>query len=152
MKTIFLDFDGVLNTFEHTELMGRDVLSHRMIDNLNDIIRATNAVIVVSSDWRDGRSVEDLQAILKRHGCIGTVIGTTVSTLDLVGLDDDHVLHNLWKSSRELQILDWLNDHTVDKFAVIDDLDLSIVNFVKVDSQIGLTDSDAQKAIDILKD
>jgi len=152
-KVIVLDFDGVLNTHTHCELIGFNTLSHRMIDNLNDILAATNAAIVVSSNWRDGRSVDDLQQILKKHGCIGTVIGKTVSVDDCVGLDDDHPLRILLDDSRSNQIKAWLSHNkNVTRFVVIDDIDLNgfINNFVQIDPMVGLCDKDVDKAIKIL--
>lgn len=153
LPVIFLDFDGVINTAAHCDLMGRDSLSYKMIDNLNLIINATKADIVVSSDWRDGMSVDELNNHLKKFGCHGKVIDKTVSISDLTGLDKDHPLMQLWMSTRPKQIKAWLKDHPTDKYVVLDDMNLSgyIPNFIHIDGKVGLTDYDASLAISYLK-
>lgn len=90
MKVIFLDFDGVLNSenwyrrrfkeIDTEDILGKypfyefDPLS---IVELNRIIEQTEAKVVVSSSWRIGKSVEDLQKMLDVVGFIGKVIDTT---------------------------------------------------------------------------
>jgi hypothetical protein len=90
MKIIFLDFDGVLNSenwyrrrFNEIDrdtaagnypLYEFDPLS---IDQLNRIVKETDAKVVVSSTWRIGKSVEELQKLLIAVGFAGEVIDTT---------------------------------------------------------------------------
>jgi len=92
MKIIFLDIDGVLNhqkwyTFRH-EYMDMKVVSDQYpkyefdpgsVECLNWITDATGAKIVVSSTWRRGRTIEELQELLKSVGVTGEVIGKTPS-------------------------------------------------------------------------
>ena len=150
---VFLDFDGVLNTTSHCDLMGRDSLSHKMIDSLNLIIDSIGAKIVVSSDWRDGMSVAELQSHLNKFGCRGKVIGKTMSISDIIGCNNDHPLARLWMDTRPNQIKAWIKDHYINNYVVIDDMNLSgyIPNFVHVDHKVGLTDFDANLAISYLK-
>lgn len=90
MKIIFLDFDGVLNSenwykrrfneIDTEDILGKypfyefDPLS---IVELNRIIEETEAKVVVSSTWRIGKRVEDLQKMLDVVGFKGEVIDTT---------------------------------------------------------------------------
>jgi len=94
MNIIFLDIDGVLNC----ELFFRDRLAKDekldatprtreqyeaeqicpdRIQLLNGLCERTNAKVVVSSTWRLGRTIPELQAIFDRCGGTFTVIGTT---------------------------------------------------------------------------
>jgi hypothetical protein len=76
-KIIFLDIDGVINTAKyHFQKFDEEAMS-----NLIDILKATNAKIVVSSSWRD----EDLDRMFnnfREHSCfeeiIDNIIGVTV--------------------------------------------------------------------------
>ena len=86
MKVIFLDFDGVLNC--HSYLLSLDKSDpdydpdHRLcadrVELVNRICEATGAKVVVSSQWRAIRSVDELQALLEKRGFQGGVIGKTL--------------------------------------------------------------------------
>ena len=90
MKIIFLDIDGVLNhqnwfSRRHKEVDQNDVVSHypfyefdpESVEQLNRIIDETGAKVVVSSTWRLGRTITQLQEILDRVGFIGEIVGIT---------------------------------------------------------------------------
>ena len=130
MKIIFLDIDGVLNNedtfvrrraeYEANRAAYLEKLKDRkfsddseidrnLIQELNKIIRATGAKIVVSSSWRIGRTVEELRDLLKRNGCIGKVI-------DKTGRNSHGI--------RGLEIQDWIDSHKkyhIDNFIILDD-------------------------------
>lgn len=88
MKIIFLDFDGVLNHQDwykrrmHGET-GPELLhplnefDPETIQILNRIIEETGAKVVVSSTWRVGKMVVDLQKMLDDVGFIGEIIDIT---------------------------------------------------------------------------
>jgi hypothetical protein len=110
LKIIFLDFDGVLNSQLYYTSGRRDArkpgfdsdIDPQAVGYLNEIIKDTGAKVVVSSSWRHGRSVEELQAILDNNGFIGEVIG---KTKDLrCGPDGQYVL-------RGNEIFCWINEH-----------------------------------------
>lgn len=90
MKVIFLDFDGVLNSEKWFRTREKSVeiddiksqypyyqIDPNSISLLNQIIQSTEAKVVVSSTWRLGRTVEELQSILNIHGFIGEIIDKT---------------------------------------------------------------------------
>ena len=101
MKVIFLDFDGVLNSenwyrrrfneIGTSDISGKyplyefDPLS---IKELNRIIEQTGASVVVSSSWRVGNRIEDLQKMLDVVGFKGEIIDTTPSFY-AKGVDSD---------------------------------------------------------------
>lgn len=123
MKVLFLDFDGVLNhsdffqSFldEHDQLIAPipnadERLDGACVAQLNRVVEATGAKIVVSSTWRLFRSVSELQTILNRFGFVGEVIDKT-TTLNQYNYD---------RRSKEIDL--WLLEHPeVEMFAVVDD-------------------------------
>lgn len=157
-KIIFLDFDGVLNNqlwyVANKGSRGRDDLDPQAIKYLNNLISETSAFVVVSSTWRLGRTVEELQEILDRNGFTGTVIG---KTKDLrIGQDGDCVL-------RGNEILCWLKDNPqlygcsywdYKNYVIFDDDSDMLLwqkdNYIQTDAYCGLTPTNCYKAKKIL--
>ena len=159
MKIVFLDIDGVLNneTCDYVDLaVGRFGRKQEYIDfdciaRLNKITDETGAVIVVSSTWRFGLSVDELITLFHALGITGKVIGKT-----------DQKENNY--TFRGNEIFKWINDNIsatghkyrwefTDYVIIDDDSDMLLWqfnNFVHTDGRIGLTDVDAEKAISIL--
>lgn len=160
MKIIFLDIDGVINHFPKLtdpslapHLWDVKVLKERgitldifpeQVAILNKIIEATDARIVISSSWRKGY-LADWEEIVQKYkdaGGVGFILDHTPW-----GNPD-------WKHRGD-EIQAWLDEHKdeVDSFVILDDCaDMGhlVDNFVKTDHTVGLTDDDAQCAIDIL--
>ena len=104
-RVIFLDIDGVLAPIRRWDRYGD--LEPACIAVLNDIVTAGRAEVVVSSTWRHGKSVGELQAMLEAHGFAGRVIGKTPS--DIRG------------ATRGDEIAAWLAENEVGGFVIIDD-------------------------------
>ena len=91
MKILFLDIDGVLNNevilknAPHCE-----VLDATNVQQLNHIIAQTGAKVVVSSAWRQGRTIKQLQEVLEHDGFVGEVIGKTPRLL--AGVRGDEIM------------------------------------------------------------
>ena len=94
MRIVFLDFDGVLNSLNWEKEIGhlnknnmtveeieQACFSPKLVENLNKLTTKFDAKIVVSSSWKDGRSLDELQIMLKKAGVTGDVIDKT-PTLD----------------------------------------------------------------------
>lgn len=79
MKVIFLDIDGVMVTTRHL-VQSKKYFGHEFdpvcVSNLKEALKSTGALIVVTSSWREGRSLNQLQSIFKLNG-IQNVIGMT---------------------------------------------------------------------------
>lgn len=79
MKLIFLDIDGVLVTSRHM-VQSKKYFGHEFdpecVRNLQEVLEITEAKIVVSSSWREGRTLKQLQSIFEING-IKNVIGMT---------------------------------------------------------------------------
>ena len=105
-KIIFLDIDGVLNSqlfYTSGRASERRIKIENDIDPvsvgfLNTLIKDTGAKVVVSSTWRLGRTIQELQSILEHNGFVGEVIGKTDS------LRGEHCL-------RGNEILKWIKDN-----------------------------------------
>ena len=159
-RIIFLDVDGVLNShivaeewhqrtntggyggwFDEKEVATKENVKwgHVNVHNLREIIRATNAEIVISSDWRKNFSIDKFKEMFKLYGWNAPVIDRTPAGY----------------SSRGLEVNTWLKDNPdIDSFVIIDDTDMFLAEqkpkFVNTDPEVGLTWKDANKAIEIL--
>lgn len=156
---IFLDIDGVLN--DHTVPDG--VLCGQIqpckIAILNDILRATDARIVVSSAWRylvhrGEMNLRGLSWLLQSHGLLADkLVGITTKDTEPLSWDGNPAS---WVHTEErgAQISAYLAAHPCSRYCVIDDLDLGISAaghpFVQTDSKVGLTYRDAAKVIELL--
>ena len=72
---VFLDFDGVLAPIRHWDRYGG--LDPGCIRVLNEIVAGAGADVVVSSTWRHGKTIGELQEMLEAEGFIGRVIDKT---------------------------------------------------------------------------
>jgi hypothetical protein len=157
VRVIFLDFDGVLNSHawmradskraerEGTGVMGLDPSA---VSRLNWIVRETGAVVVVSSSWRYGRSVEELKGILERVGFYGVVLDKTADW----SRDESRGIYV--EQERGDEIASWLHGRPeVESFVVLDDdSDMTAVQdrHVKTSFAGGLLDEHVERAIQML--
>ena len=150
---VFLDFDGVVNTIYWSKgpdgVYNQNALKsgHQELNNkqaigwLNELYRQCPYNIVVSSTWRIGMSVEELQLLLLKSGLHPDikVIGKTP------------VLH----TERGEEIQQWIDDHSfTGNFIIVDDdSDMCelLPYLIQCDTYIGFTFYDFQKSIQILK-
>ena len=162
-KVIFLDVDGVLN--KNTD---GSLIEDEFVERLAKIVKAAKADIILSSSWRYSyaKHIENnlysckyselLISMLKKHGL--QIAGTTPLT------------HGSWGvHTRPFEVRTWLsNRDTIRRFVILDD-DFWIWNWLEdfvvcttheeksadpyphgKKYTYGLTDSDAEKAIEIL--
>jgi HAD domain in Swiss Army Knife RNA repair proteins len=102
---IFLDIDGVLAPIRRWDRYGN--LDSACIRVLNEIVVRGGADVVVSSTWRYGKTVAELQEILDAQGFIGRVLDKT--PVGAAGSD------------RGDEIVAWLAGHDVGGYVIIDD-------------------------------
>ena len=151
---IFLDFDGVVETIywgkDEKGVYCYNVHKHRheelnnkqAIGWLNELYRQCPYDIVVSSTWRMGMSVGELQNLIIRSGFDSAirVIGKTP------------VLHQ----ERGLEIQEWIDTTEFKgRFIIIDDdSDMChlLPQLVYCDCQLGFTIYDYQKALRLLEE
>ncbi len=154
MKIIFLDIDGVLNhqEFYESDRWNKEMrdIDPKSVEKLNSLIENTGADIVVSSAWRIGKTVKQLQVELSDLGIKGKIIGRTDSS------DKSYIV-------RGVEIYAWLLTQGREQFklpydfkeyVILDDsndmLLQQINNFVHIDNFVGLTWWGVKKAEKIL--
>jgi len=136
-RVIFLDIDGVLAPIRQWDRYGD--LEPQCVQVLNDIVVGANADVVVSSTWRYGKTVAELQEMLEAAGFGGSVLDKT--PVGEAGAD------------RGDEIAAWLSEHAVGGYVIIDDH----VNVGRLRSRLvltqpahGLQPADAPRAIALL--
>lgn len=156
MKVIFLDIDGVLN---HDNYYGTDefMLHDRFKPNsqicrdtvqlLNHFIEDTKCKVVITSTWRLGRTITELQKLLDNKGFTGIVVGKTENL--------SRMHHTIMCRGKEIQ--KYLNDNPDITQCVIfeDDMDDMIEvlsHTIFVNPTTGLTQESLVKALDVLKE
>ena len=133
-RVIFLDFDGVLAPITRWDRYGD--LDPACIEVLNEIVAHGAADVVVSSTWRYGKTVAELQAMLESQGFKGRVVGKTPTGAP--------------GASRGDEITAWLTGHDVGGYVIIDDhVDVGDLHdcLVLTHPANGLQPADAARAV-----
>ncbi len=158
-KILFLDNDGVIcmgmawgsrkkkwkkyraEVYDSSPLMADAPVQYRF-DNfdkkavkvLNEILEATDAEIVVSSDWKRHATLEELGDYYEMQGIVKRPIALTPNLEDFDDETNRLFLHKKWyERIRVLEIRKFLEDNPTEKWLVIDDMDLGregLENFV----------------------
>ena len=148
---IFLDFDGVLNTEQYQAQLAVErkptkntwgpLFDPQSVENLQRIIDATDAAIVVSSSWRYAHSLASLRMMWKVRALPGEILDTLACGATYI--------------SRGEEIECWLERNERPDYVIIDDLDdfspAQRDYYVETNPIVGLTEADVQKAIEIFK-
>lgn len=152
VNIVFLDFDGVLDTASYDMYLvhnglpecdnkGRPVFDPKCIENLKQIIDATNADIVVTSDWKYIDSYEDLLEMWRHRDMPGFLTDLTPNV----------------SKHRGDEIARWLDECDVDcNYVIIDDLNSENFNkdqlerLITVNPNHGLDKDAVIKAISII--
>lgn len=137
MNIIFLDIDGVLIPFIE------EAYNEKCIERITKILENTDAKIVLSSNHRlHKHHLNMFNLIARENGWDDKVIGITS---DMSRKIPD------CKLRREQEIKEYVKrNNSIEKWIVIDDMALNINNMIKTHPMLGLSDKDAEKAINIL--
>ena len=155
-KFIFLDFDGVMDTFRYSNRLYYEgkpendrfgtVFDPDCIKALEKIIDATGAEIVISSSWKVLMSYGQILEMWKERNLPGFVTDATPTC----------------SSRRGEEIAAWLDIFTKNSggeeydYVILDDLDEDnfnkdqIPHLIRIDDYEGLTDDATLKAIEML--
>ena len=150
MIILVLDIDGVLYTSSYYNHLidkhkkSRDkygfLFDPKCVENLNEIIKITNAKIVISSTWRSA-GIEKLQKLFNERGIKRQIIGCTP-----IGF-----LYN----NRGEEIQAWFEEHGMpEKIAIVDDCGIGGLFpnvYVKTDMTTGLDDIAKEKILEFLQ-
>jgi HAD domain in Swiss Army Knife RNA repair proteins len=134
---IFLDIDGVLAPIRRWDRYGD--LEPACLQVLNEIVARSGADVVVSSTWRHGKTVAELQGLLQEQGFTGRVLDKT--PVGGAGAD------------RGDEIAAWLAKNAVDGYVIIDDhVDMGNLraHLVQTHPAHGLQPADVPRAIAVL--
>jgi hypothetical protein len=155
---IFLDIDGVLNGHNFDDHPGvfSNPIDRECVEALNRLIVAVDPEIVLSSAWRymihgGAMTLVGFEYLLRTHGAMaqGRLVGYTAR--------DEEI------QMRGEQIASWLRQHGPRPYVVLDDggcvpgtdqwsdLGLSVHPVVWTRGNVGLTDFEVAKAIEVLK-
>lgn len=156
IKAIFLDVDGVINN-DDTKVYTKDnwfvFVDDYLVERVKKIIDKTNAVVVLSSDWRKGLiredrkpHLEELEEKLKEFG------------IDIYGYTpflEDYMIDGLpYRAPRGAEIHKYLEQHPeIGEFVILDDrfdMDPYKAHVVLTKYYWGLTEKDVKKAIEVL--
>ncbi len=144
VKVIFLDFDGVLNSWDwwgrqpkHTRDQHRYLLDPAAIGLLNQLVMRTDAHVVISSSWRLNSEMRPASTLCV-CGFTGVILGQTA----------------FLAKARGHEIQRWLDEHAdVETFVILDD-DSDMVHLaerhIKTSQQTGLTQEDVDRAVKML--
>lgn len=158
MKVIFLDIDGVLS-------LSSDINKKTQVGDftvpylwnvvackiLNDILDATGAEIVLSSDWRIHYTLPKMRKIFDANGLYSrSLIGYTIITKEYQYAPSRETMG----IARSHEINKWVNLHGVDNYVAIDDLPLLGLmdgKFIRTLPEDGLTkDGLSERIIELL--
>ena len=115
MKVVFLDIDGVLiNKASLVKMESVYVPDEKCVQRLNDLIKKTDANIVVSSCWRIGRTLAELRELLAGWGVEGIILDKTTDPV------------KSREKERGFEIQRWLEDRKksrgdIESFVILDD-------------------------------
>ena len=155
MKAIFLDIDGVLNceSTHETTRSGVTFVEDRFVKRLKTIVDATDARVVLSSDWRYDRDCvgyngDYLELVEKLFE-----YGIEFYGFTSVCLRNDR---GFPIENRGFEINQYLIEHhEVDKFVILDDrcdMEPHLDRLVMTSYDTGLTEEDVKEAIELLSD
>jgi hypothetical protein len=121
---LFLDIDDVIYLWKqydskikmHPKWGQIKKFDKKSVKVLNEIIKKSNCEIVISSDWKRGYSLKELQGIFEWNKIIKKPIDCTYNRLDM---------------DKNYEIMSYVNNHNLQKWVAIDDLPLWVNNFVQ---------------------
>lgn len=142
MKLLMLDIDWPLIRFTSNS----NNFDKNLLENLKEILDKTWVQIVISSDWRYEKPLLDW--LFKRHN---------LSYIDTTIINEEKVSSLSIKLAelRSSEIKEFLGDYKkrwiyIEKYVVVDDLQLDIEHFYKIDKNVGLNKEITNKIIDYL--
>jgi len=149
MKIIFLDFDGVISTYEK-----KWRIDMKKLELLKEIVDKTDAKIVVTSSWKRGfTEVDDFIKSFYTNPRNKDLNNATIfdwfanSIYDITG-------HNSSWRGDGIQI--WIDKHNeeIESYVILDDdsdfRDNQLFNFVQTDTYEGITSREVKLCIKIL--
>jgi hypothetical protein len=149
IKVIFQDIDGPLIPYDEDSKVDHhlffdqdDKWSKTAIKHLNNIVKKTDAKVVISSSYRDEKTKTQIEDKMKKAGF-------EYEIYDMVDNDKS--------KKRGSDIKDWMKHKNIENFIIVDDNKHDFYdvfddkNIVKTTHKLGITKSVEEEAISKLK-
>ncbi len=125
MKVIFLDIDGVLNTYyTKKEVAGYTFVEDEKVALLQELVKRTGAKVVLSSTWREGWEIQETNEETPSRYAADVMLFNALKekltdySIELLGYTPIF-------GKRGLEIDAWLNTwqgEPVERFVILDDM------------------------------
>ena len=141
IKLIFIDIDGVLNNFHFYKITPHytwDLFDPISVSLLNQIIKAYDVDLILSSDWRKTYGVKETQKVFSKNKINKKITGYISSSCN----KEEGIkmyLEFLYKKSNNVH------------FVVLDDEKINVNNLIQTNPKYGLTISEYKKINKIFK-
>lgn len=120
MNIIFLDIDGVLNSYAYYKETGND-LNLKSVDILSQIYHKFNCKIVLSSTWRELKDISEESAQKMWKHLVDTLSKYNMEIYDITPII---------KNNRPLEIATWLQNNSCLNFLILYD-DFPLLEYKK---------------------
>lgn len=120
MNIIFLDIDGILNSYAYYKETGND-LNLKSVDILSQIYHKFNCKIVLSSTWRELKDISEESAQKMWKNLVDTLSKYNMEIYDITPTI---------KNNRPLEIATWLQNNSCSNFLILDD-DFPLLEYKK---------------------
>lgn len=139
LPVLFLDIDSVLNAATDSEVASVrpafsdiHIIHMRKLRLVAEFCQANKVDVVITSDWRRTDRLRSwLRSMGNRHN------------LNIVGFTPE-------LEEREDEIRAYISEHGVSAYAILDDINLLIENFVHVDHTTGVTQENLDSCVRFL--
>ena len=141
MKAIFLDIDGVLNV-ENWMLKNKPWIDEHKLFLIGILCKITGSSVILSTNWREIWDEElytsnPNNGICKAHKLFDKYNIKVVGKIPVFG-------------KREDEIFQYINENKIEKYIIIDDMNLNVNNFLHINSEKGFIFLDFIKSFIIL--
>lgn len=144
---IFLDIDGVLNTYRHLlrqkEITGESSIHNwcpEACENLLELLREYDVRIVISSNWKDQHKLEEIREFFDKNG---------IPSAYILDVTPSEVEEHEAAEYRGIEIRKWLKQNASGdtSYLIIDDESTILTaqkdHFVRVNPEEGLASGEA---------
>lgn len=142
---IFLDHHGVLCTKTYLSDKNEYRFDQNCVNVLNTILKKYPQLdIIISSDCNSWMTQEEVRAFYHEQGIVRQPLDFLSSSQTKLFLSD-------CAKKRSNEILEWVNQHEIKEYIVIDDLELNLDNFIRIhDPTKGLQNDNINQIIEIM--
>jgi len=148
----------------HYDTAATHFFNPRAVSNLEKLISATNACVVITSSWRENRTIPELIKIFAKHSFSQWIIDKTLFRAEIDKAEEKSSAEKVEGKSaakgKAREIDYWLKNHPdIANYVILDELDSNLYDnlsatfpkrFVQIDPSELLSDVNVTAAIKIL--